>query len=506
MYRPLVLLFALAGCPEPEPETSPDESSLASAITEDALMAHLDELQAIALDNDATRVFLSGGYDGSIGYIQQTLEDAGYDVQIEEFPITSFSVESVSVSVDGSPADPLDSIDTAVLTFSASGTVTAPLTAVDLTLPPGNANSSTSGCEASDFDGFPAGNIALVQRGTCTFSTKVDNAAAAGASAVIVFNEGQQGRRSVVEGQLDEAGSTIPAVGIDFEDGNALAERGATTVTVDVATSFSSEMERNILVTVPGGDPDRTVLVGAHLDSVIAGPGINDNGSGSAFLLELAVQMAETGFVPANQIQLAWWGAEEEGLVGSYYHFYDDNGEPDEAVLGPLEAYLNFDMIASGNGIRMVYDGDGSDFDGGVASAGSAEIEALFDDYFDAEGLSTREEALLIPSDSYWPALLGVPTGGLFSGAFGVMSPTEAGDFGGTAGTEYDPCYHQSCDRVANTNSRLFEELARAGAAVIEALATREDPLPTSALSRGTPRYLDAPRPRGCHDHVIWDR
>ena len=91
------------------------------------------------------------------------------------------------------------------MTYSGSGDVTAPVTAVGpLNVPIGDtpAGTTVSGCAASDFNGFPAGNIALVQRGTCTFGAKAANAKAAGASAVVIFNEGQPGRDGVLEGTL----------------------------------------------------------------------------------------------------------------------------------------------------------------------------------------------------------------------------------------------------------------------------------------------------------------
>lgn len=504
--RPIALacLLATMGCPEPDGELVNDEPTFAEQITESALMDHLTSLQAIADANDGNRMFLSGGYLDSVDYIVQQLEDAGLEPVVETFDMEEYTLNTAEVQVNGEPPAGLEDINFSVFELSGQGTVTAPLSAVSVTIPPsGGANSTDSGCESADFDGFPAGNIALIQRGTCTFVQKVDNAVAAGASAVVIFNEGQQGRRDVVEGQLDGGIASIPVIGVSYGTGRAMVEAANLQLTIEIDATISVTTDRNIIVDLPGGDPARTVLVGAHLDGVEAGPGINDNGSGSAFLLELAIQMQDQGIDPTNHVRLAWWGAEEEGLIGSSRYFYDDNGEPNDANLSTLDAYLNFDMLASGNGVRMVYDGDGSDFDDGVDSDGSALIEEMFEAYFDEQGLATRPEALLISSDSYWPALLGIPTGGLFSGAFQPKTDSEEDDFGGDEGTAHDPCYHQACDTIGNTNPVLYEELAQAGASVIVDLAMREEAFPSGNTRRST---RDLPKPRGCHDHTVWDR
>ncbi|MFT6159641.1 MAG: Zn-dependent M28 family amino/carboxypeptidase [Myxococcota bacterium] len=500
----LVCILAAVGCPEPDGELLNDDTTFAEQITESALMDHLTNLEAIATANDGNRMFLSGGYLDSVDYIVEQLEDVGLEPIIEEFDIEAYTIDSASVSVNGEAPSDLEDIDFAVFELSGSGTVTATVTGVDLTVPPdGGANSTDSGCDSRDFDGFPVGDIALIQRGSCTFVQKVDNAVAAGASAVVVFNEGQQGRRDIVQGQLDGGIASIPVVGVGYGTGRSLSQAVDLQLTVQIDANVSVSTDRNILLDFPGGDAARTILVGAHLDGVEAGPGVNDNGSGSAFLLELALQMLAGGIEPTNRVQFAWWGAEEQGLIGSSRYFYSDNGDPNDAVLGTLDAYLNFDMLASGNGVRMVYDGDGSDFDDGVDSDGSALIEELFETYFADNDMATRPEALLIPSDSYWPALLGVPTGGLFSGAFQAKTNSEEGDFGGDEGTAHDPCYHQACDTVSNTNPVLYEELAQAGASVILDLAMREDAFPSGNTRRSV---RDLPKPRGCHDHTAWDR
>ena len=221
------------------------------------------------------------------------------------------------------------------MTGSTLGMVNAAVTPIDINVGP-RPRANTSGCDGAfteaavgapltahptgpdDFAGFVPGRIALVQRGGCSFALKVANAQTAGAAAVILFNQGDTDARSVTLGGITAVpppGSAfttinIAVVGVSFAAGESLAQLG-TTATVAVV----NDPQLNVLAESPGGDPANVVMAGAHLDSVAAGPGINDNGSGSGALLEVAEQLANV--TPANKLRFAWWGAEESGLVGS---------------------------------------------------------------------------------------------------------------------------------------------------------------------------------------------
>jgi Zn-dependent M28 family amino/carboxypeptidase len=511
----LLALLGLAACdpvvsdqlvdPDPDTDTeAPAAFDLSEAVTVDAMVGHLEVLQGIADDNDGTRVYLSQGYLDSTSYVADLLEDAGYDVTIDEYPVTRYEVLGASMQVVAGPEALLGELDGQLFTYTGGGAgLDVPLVAVDLQLPPArDPNSSTSGCEASDFDGFPAGSAALIQRGSCNFSTKAALAADAGAVAVIIFNEGQEGRTGVVSGTLDSSGpSAVPVVGTSFAIGEALANAEDVLISFDIEVLFNEVFDRNVVVELPGADTSRAVLVGAHLDSVRVGAGINDNGSGSAFLLEMALQAAAADWTPARTLRFGWWGAEEQGLIGSRNYFLDGD-EPAPEVLD-LEAYLNFDMIASNNGGRFIYDGDGSTADRDGVGPGSALIEELFYEHFDARQLEVSEVPMVVRSDSAWSAMLGIPTGGLFSGAEGEKTQGEAGLFGGDAGQAYDACYHQRCDRLDFIDPVLYEELAKAGAAVTQQLAEREGPMPMMAVD--TP-IAEVPKPLGCHDELAFDR
>ena len=223
----------------------------------------------------------------------------------------------------------------------------------------------------------------------------------------------------------------------------------------------------NVLAETPGGDADNVVMAGAHLDSVGAGPGINDNGSGSAAILEIAEQMTKVN--PTNKVRFGLWGAEESGLVGSNY--YVDHLT--EAERAKIALYLNFDMIGSPNYVRFVYDGDNSKFPVGPGAAagppGSGDIEALFHSYFAGVNLASAETAFSGRSDYGRFIFYGIPSGGLFTGAEGTKTAAEAAIFGGQAGVAYDHCYHQACDTFANVNQQGLEEM---GDAVAHAVIT----------------------------------
>jgi Zn-dependent M28 family amino/carboxypeptidase len=468
------------------------------------MIGHLEALSAIARDNENTRVNLSPGYASSVDYVISVLERAGLSPAIDTFPIQRYQEGRVDVEIVA-PTEAARSIRTLALRFGGAGEVEAPVVAVDVQIPPGrNPNSSTSGCEPSDFLGFPKGAVALVQRGTCTFSQKVDNAIAAGAAAILIFNEGQTGRTDVVEGVLAEGGlAAIPALGIGYDDGAELAALAGARVRVTAEISLTEDEDQNVLVTIPGQDGSRVLMVGAHLDSVQAGPGINDNGSGTALLLEFAEQAAQGGWRPQTDVRLAWWGAEEIGLVGSGNYFLDDAGEADQTNLQGMEAYLNFDMLASPNGGRFVYDGDGSSTEEDIANPGSIFIESLFEAHFASVDQATRPVALVTRSDSYWAVLLGIPWGGLFSGAEAVKSSEEAQLFGGDPNEAYDACYHRSCDTIEGIDPVLYADLGRAAAVVVQQLADSPTPVPTNArFAPGDEEWSireDLPRPYGCH-------
>ena len=244
---------------------------------------------------------------------------------------------------------------------------------------------------------------------------KALNAQAAGAVGVIIFNEGRQDRIELLAGTLGETEDVdIPVVGSTFALGEELynlLQSGPVRMHMFTSTIVEPRTTSNVIADWPGGRGDRVVMAGAHLDSVTAGPGINDNGSGSAVLLEIAEEIAELGIEPRNHIRFAFWGAEEAGLVGSEHWVATRT----KRQLNNIELYLNFDMVGSPNFVRFVYDGGGD-----RADEGTNGIEAdrgRVPHYFRNKGLATEPTEFDGRSDYDPFILVGIPAGGLFTGA-----------------------------------------------------------------------------------------
>jgi Zn-dependent M28 family amino/carboxypeptidase len=485
--RRIVVLAVTSPNPTPPDTRSPSEK-LRTAITQEGLLSHLRAFQQIADDNGGNRASGFQGYGASVQYALTVLRAAGYTPTTQVFSFVVFTEHSTPVFERTAPPPTRSYVhDTefATMSYSASGDVEAPLTPVDLKLAEADRGSSSSGCEDTDFAAFPAGDVALIQRGGCTFYEKVLNAQEAGASGVVVFNQGNDpGRLGVVAGTLGEEAQdgdatepdiTIPTLGTSFAIGEELATEDASgdDVRVHVLVDASNDRRQstNVLADTPGGNAGRVVMFGGHLDSVQEGPGINDNGSGSALVLEMAVQMQRLGIQPVNRMRFALWGAEESGLVGATRYVAALSAED----LGRIAAYLNFDMLASPNHGKFIYDGDFSDSTPPATAPdvneGAARIEQEFVNYFNSQGVPTEPTAFDGRSD-YKPFQDNlVPSGGLFSGAEQAKTPAQAVKWGGVAGTPFDPNYHEAGDTIDNIDAPAYEQFADGGAHVGAVLA-----------------------------------
>jgi aminopeptidase Y len=411
---------------------------LTECVTLEGVRAHQAALQAIADANNGIRTSGTPGYDRSVDYAADVFRSAGYDVTIQPFQFQTFIVLSPTVLDQVSPP-PAGPVAGSIFSYSGSGDVTAAV----------STPSVNTGCNASDFAGFPAGNIALISRGACTFAIKATNAYNAGAAGVIIYNNAPGALNGTLGNGFElniGVTSVTQAMGAQLAATAGLVMRLKTDTFRGIATTY------NVLAESRDGDPNNVVMVGAHLDSVDEGPGIQDNGSGSAAILETAVQMSKVK--PRNKVRFALWGAEESGLVGS--NFYVDNlSQPEREKIA---LYLNFDMIGSPNYVFQIYDGDDSDGVGaGPGPQGSAEIEQLFESYYTKVGVPFRGTDFSGRSD-YGPFIaVGIPAGGLFTGAEVIKTPEEALIWGGTAGEQYDPCYHLACDTFANISLKALE-------------------------------------------------
>ncbi len=458
-------------------------SKLLECVRLDGVREHQAAFQSIADANGGNRAAGTQGYVDSVDYVAETLEAAGWDVSFDEFPFT-YVGPAVLQQLTPARAD----YETGAYTGSGAGDVTASVVGVDLALDPPRA--STSGCEAADFAGFAPGSIALVQRGTCGFNVKALNAQAAGAAAVVIFNQGNTAlREGLIVGTLGTDTAAIPVVGASFAQGVALNQAGSTARVVVEAPE--SRPQLNVIAELPGVNNDNVVMAGAHLDSVQRGPGINDNGSGSAALVELAQQLSN--HKPQNTIRLAWWGAEESGLIGSREYVQGlSDAERDRIAL-----YLNFDMIGSPNYYFGVYDADESSFVAPVAvPAGSTAIEDTFESFYTLRGEPYDDSAFSGRSDYQEFINFGIPSGGLFTGAEVVKTPAQQAIWGGTAGDQFDPCYHLACDTFDNNSDKALEVNSDAVAFAVLTYAYSTESV-NGVKGKKVPANMPIPAPAG---------
>ena len=463
-----LVIASPAGADQNDSKKPVNSGSLIKAVTVNGILQHERQLQTIANRNDGNRASGLPGHTASADYVAKTLRAAGYTVKRQKFTFPFFRETAPTTLTQLTPVE--KELETAIYDYSGGGDVTGSIVPTnDLVIPATPDPSSTSGCEASDFAPAPADPaIALIQRGSCDFAVKAANAAAAGYDAAIIFNEGNPGRTDLSVGTLGTP-AAIPVVGLSYDEAVALLGQLETdTVTARVTTEIEVDLNReteNVIADLPTTgkvkNADQVVVVGAHLDSVTAGPGINDNGSGSATILEIAQEMSQLKLTKKLErpVRFAFWGAEESGLLGSEHYV----AALSDANRAKIYANLNFDMLGSPNYVRFVYDGDGSN-GGESGPPGSAQIEGVFNDYFGAKGLTSEPTDFDGRSD-YGPFIAaGIPAGGLFSGAEGIKTPEEAVAYGGTANAPYDSCYHQACDTITNLSTNALNELGDAAA------------------------------------------
>lgn len=459
----------------------PAHSKLAQLVKLKNVRHHQLNLQKIADANGGNRAAGLPGSEITIKYIADQLKRAGYKPTVQRFTFDFWQETAEPVFAETAPEQKTFAPDTDFATFQYSGTgdVTAAATPVDT-----DATGVGSGCEAEDFAGFPSGAIALIQRGGCFFSVKTDNAIAAGASAVVIYQLPDQ--PGPVAGTLTKPYG-IPVVGPTNAIGKALvdqANNGGVTLRVKTETLNEKRGTANVIADTERGRADNVVVVGAHNDSVTEGPGINDDGSGTATLLEMAKQINKLGPQLRNKVRFAFWGAEEEGLLGSQY--YVDNLP--QAGRDKIALMLDFDMLASPNYVNFVYDGDDSAGENNVEPpAGSGAIEKAFNDYFASRGLATDPTPFNGRSDYNAFITAGIPAGGVFTGAEGIKTPEQAKTYGGTAGVAYDPCYHSVCDRYDNVNLKGFDQMIDATAAVTQLFAHSTLTVNGNELARRAP-------------------
>ncbi|MCR5977118.1 M28 family peptidase [Gordonia jinghuaiqii] len=442
------------------PITDVTPAALADAVSVTGVMGHIRALQQIADNHGGNRAAGTPGYDASLDYAAGLLRTAGFDVTTPTVEYQRFDAGPVTLTADD------HKVATRVLEYSA-GTGDTPVTARPVAV-------GELGCAAVDYPPAVRGAVAVITRGTCTFADKARNAQAAGAVAAIMVNN-EDGQLTGATLGVDDR-PAIPAVGVSGDDGEMI--RAADSVTLTVEAQTTPVTTRNLLAETRTGTPDDVVMAGAHLDSVPAGPGMNDNASGVGAVLETALRLGSSPRVP-HRVRFAFWGGEEDGLVGSseYVRGLDAGGRRAIAL------YLNFDMLASPNGGYFAYDGDDSARRGaGAGPAGSEGIERVFEKFYADRGIPLEPTDFDGRSD-YGPFIaVGIPAGGVLAGAERKKSTEQAQMWGGKAGEAFDPDYHSPRDTIDNVNTEL---LAVTSAAAAHTVATY-------ALSSGGPDGVPA--------------
>jgi hypothetical protein len=451
------LLLVAACSPTQQPPAAPAAQSareLSAKVTADGMFGHLQKLADIAAANGNSRADGTPGFDASVDYVAGVLRDKGFDVQMPEF-------DRLAESAPGKP------------TLVVSGrSVPVDQASLLVTTPPGGLSALTlrperpSGCAAADYGSVNVrGAIAIVDDQGCSVVDKQNAAVARGAVGVLVVSEG--GPAGLFTPGYYQA-LTAPMAVID-EDADALLRRTSSPVRLTLDAKSTVVKSRSVVAQTKTGDPHNVVVAGAHLDSAQSSPGLNDDGSGVAAVLETAVQLGSSPTV-TNAVRFAFWGAQQAGLQGSskYVAGLGADGLDDVAL------YLDFDLLGSVNAGYFTYDGDQSgqpnpDVPAARVPAGSAGVERTLAGYLNLAGVRPADMPLGLANDYSAFLRAGIPIGGITTGATQRKTATQARLWGGRAGVPFDPNFQSPADTIANVDRAT---LAITGPAVAFAVAT----------------------------------
>ncbi|MFC5185952.1 M20/M25/M40 family metallo-hydrolase [Actinomadura harenae] len=488
-----------AGCANRVNDTA---RKLVECVRTEDLWRHMKAFQAIAdanpgPDGHASRNSGEPGYKASVDYVAKLMRQAGYDVTIQKYKFFYFAYKGIPTFRSVSPTPHDYTVVTDWNPGQSTGTANAELQpAGGMVLPPSPTPSSTSGCKASDFSGFQAGRVALIQRGGCNYGVKVLNAQAAGASGVVVFNEGNPGRTGVISGSLTDADGnrivpTIPVAFTAFQTGSDLLDQYNQAVqnntalpklNLDIQAKVDPNADDyNVIADSKGGDPNHTVVVDAHLDAIY-GAGMLDNASGSATILNVAQLMRKV--TPRNKLRFIWFGGEELGELGSSY--YVNNLSPTE--LGKIGYDLDADVTATPNYVVGVLDPAGVDLFTRVVSTQfppqvyepSKVARDVGINYFNSIG---KKQILFSPigTDAEQFNLAGVPASGVLTGQDCCKLQSDVDMFGGTLGnfegtipSSDGGCVDNPfrwCDNLANNDPKVLTFMSKGFAGMVVNMA-----------------------------------
>ncbi|ROT42193.1 aminopeptidase Y [Sodiomyces alkalinus F11] len=422
------------------------------------LQRNLWNFNKIARDNGGNRAFGLPGYEASSDYVlerAQTRFHTTMDTWKQYFNHTFTRINDISVT--GPEGEDVVVIALTYNPATPAEGITAPLidTPVD--------DARGSACFEDQWEGIDAtGRLALVKRGACAISDKLKLASAHGALGVILYNNSPGNAITAATLGRENIGLLPPVGTIPLEVGTAWSARlrGGEELVVKlyVDAVFEDRETWNIISETKEGDPDNVIVLGAHLDSVQAGPGVNDDGSGSGALLEIMGSFKKyTGF--KNKVRFIWWGAEESGLIGSLYY---TSTLPEEEA-DKIRFYFNYDMIGSISPKFDVYQG---------RNPGDAYGAALLQEYLLEEGYPAQLAPFGTGSDYVGFINIGVPSSGLHTGT-----------------PPFDPCYHLACDGIDNINWDAYTANVKAAARAAAIFANDLSGVPPR--SRTTPAKRD---------------
>ncbi|KAL1914425.1 uncharacterized protein VTP21DRAFT_8877 [Calcarisporiella thermophila] len=448
-----------------------DTEWLINRIKIENLMGHAQNLYGFAKSNGNTRVAGSKGHQLTIDYIKNITTKAGYDVKLQPFEFGFTEIVKQKLTISGA----MDKdVPIAAMAFGGS-TPKQGITAELVIISDLEGKKSSTACNQEDFKHVDiGGKIALIERGECSFNIKTENAAKAGAAAVIIYNN----TPGDIKGKLSaDNRSKIPVGSISQGEGRKLiraASKNKLRLNLSLIQETRAIKTYNVIAETKQGDPKNVVVLGGHSDSVRAGPGLNDNGSGTLALLEVALQMQDAK--PKNKVRFIWFSAEESGLLGSKYYTSKLSNED----VKNIAVMLNFDMIASPNYVISVYNGDER---GTPLPPGSNAVTKMFVDYFEKKREVYQTAVYPFSRSDVGPfAKLRIAVGGLDTGAEKRKTQEQARKFGGKVGEPFDWCYHRACDDVSNLSQKALiinaKAMAHAVATYQEDVSSVRNPRP----------------------------
>ncbi|KAL2683024.1 hypothetical protein Neosp_007487 [[Neocosmospora] mangrovei] len=428
---------------------------VASDINLEDLRDVLQSLYKIAQDNDGNRAFGLPGYNASLDFVLARLSCGNhFDITVQ--PFTHLFSHTRNISLTGPDGDDVQTISLQYNHATPPEGVTAPLALVPID------DERGSGCFQDQWSGIDVeGKIALIKRGKCHFADKLKFAKDNGASAAIIFNDDPKQTGGSASLGAENFGKLVPVGVISYDQGASWVKRINQNETLEVTLAIDVLTEDRetwqIIADTKEGDADNIIMLGAHLDSIQEGPGINDNGSGVAALLSIAESFKKYRGLK-NKVRFAFWGAEESGMIGSFH--YTSNLSKEEA--SKIRFYFNYDMIASPQPYYIVY----ADSDAHKAGA-----RFLFE-YLSDQGYPTEYTPFGSSSDYIGFLELGIPSSGIFTGA----------------GAPQDACYHTSCDDIDNINQEALVVNAKAAGFAAANLALNVDSVPKHETTSSNPK------------------